>query len=266
MTKKIYSILMATALLMAGVTMSGCNDKNAPKEPAKVKTYQMCVSASLGGENGSAKAPRKALDLDGNKLEAKWDGSERVTVYNVTKSAAFEGQLAPDGSGVKTNLEGNITGVVEENDALRFELCAPNYTGQDGTLAYIAANCDYATASGTADLTTVPGKILLQEPTLNFESQQCIMKLTLSAGGSPISPTAMTINDGTSDIATLTIPAATYATNGAGIVFVAIPAVSSKTLTFTATCGGSNYTFTTPSAVTLTNGKYYVQEIAMTAL
>ena len=266
MTKKIYSILMATALLMAGVTMSGCKDKNAPKEPAKVKTYSMSVSASLGVENSSAKAPRKALDLDGNKLEAKWDGTERVSVYNVTKSAAFEGQLAPDGSGVKTNLEGNLTGVVEENDELRFELCAPNYTDQNGTLAYIAANCDYAIATGTADIATVPGAIRIHGTTLGFESQQCIMKLTLTAGGSSISPTAMTINDGTSDIASLTIPAATYTANGAGIVFVAIPRVDSKMLTFTATEGANNYTFTTPSAVSLTNGKYYVQEIAMTAL
>ena len=260
MTKK---SLIKVALLAAAVMITACSKgKNEPKAPVQVKTYQMSVSASFSSENGAAKGPRKALVLDGSTLKAKWDGSERVTVYNVTKSAAFEGQLAPDGHGEDTNLEGNLTGVVEESDELFFKLCAPNYTGQDGTLAYIAANCDYATASGTADLITVPGKIRLHEPTLAFVSQQCIMKLTLSDGSSAISPTAMTINDGTSDIATLAIPAETYTTNGAGIVFVAIPAVESKALTFTATSGGSNYTFTSP-VISLTNGKYYAQSITM---
>jgi hypothetical protein len=72
----------------------------------------------------------------------------------------------------------------------------------------------------------------------------------------------MTINDGTSDIASLAIPAATYTTNGAGIVFVAIPGVSNKELTFTATSGANNYTFTSPT-ISLTNGKNYEQSITM---
>lgn len=264
MKKKIYC--MMASLLVAGIAMTGCNNKdnNDPDQPKQVKTYQMRVSASLGGENGAANGPRKALGLEGSTLRASWDGSERVSVYNVTKDAAFEGYLAPDGfsTGTTVNIEGNLTGVVEENDELRFELCAPNYTGQEGTLAYIAANCDYATATGTADLGRDPEKIYVHGTKLDFVSQQCIMKLTLSDGSSALSPTAMTINDGTSDIATLAIPAATYTTNGAGIVFVAIPAVSSKALTFTATCGGDTYTFTSP-VISLTNGKYYAQSIVM---
>ena len=262
MTKK---SLIKVALLAAAVMITACSKgKNEPKAPVQVKTYQMSVSASFSSENGAAKGPRKALGLEGSTLRVSWDGSERVSVYNVTQDAAFEGYLAPDGFSTSTtvNIEGNLTGVVEENDELLFKLCAPNYTGQDGTLAYIAANCDYATASGTADLSIVPGKIRLHESTLAFVSQQCIMKLTLSDGSSALSPTAMTINDGTSDIATLAIPAATYTTNGAGIVFVAIPAVSSKALTFTATCGGDTYTFTSPT-ISLTNGKYYAQSIVM---
>lgn len=264
MKKKIYC--MMASLLVAGIAMTGCNNKdnNNPDQPKQVKTYQMSVSASLGGENGAANGPRKALGLEGSTLRASWDGSERVSVYNVTQNAAFEGYLAPDGFSTSTtvNIEGNLTGVVEENDVLRFELCAPNYTDQEGTLAYIAANCDYATATGTADLGRDPEKIYVHGIKLDFVSQQCIMKLTLSDGSSAISPTAMTINDGTSDIATLAIPAATYTTNGAGIVFVAIPAVESKALTFTATCGGDTYTFTSP-VISLTNGKYYAQSIVM---
>ena len=264
MKKKTYC--MMASLLVAGIAMTGCNNKdnNNPDQPKQVKTYQMSVSASLGGENGAANGPRKALDLVGNNLKAKWDGTEIVTVYNQTQSAELGGYLQPDGpvDGTTQSLSGSLTGVVEDGDILEFRLNAPEYDEQEGTLSYISSHCDYAVGTGTADLDAAPGWIRIEEANLYLTNRQCIMKLTLSDGSSALSPTAMTINDGTSDIATLAIPAATYTTNGAGIVFVAIPAVSSKALTFTATCGGDTYTFTSP-VISLTNGKYYAQSIVM---
>lgn len=253
-------------MFAAAVLMTACSkDKNEPDQPKQVKTYQVSVSASLGNDNNSqANGPRKALDLAGNKLSCKWDGTEIVTVYNRTKGEELGGYLQPQGpaDGTTQSLEGSLTGVVDDGDELEFRLNAPEYNGQEGTLSYIGSHCDYAVGTGTADLDAAPGWIRLEENNTALVSQQCIMKLALSDGSSALSPTAMTINDGTSDIATLAIPAATYTTNGAGVVFVAIPGVSSKALTFTATSGANTYTFTSPT-ISLTNGKYYVQSITM---
>ena len=97
---------------------------------------------------------------------------------------------------------------------------------------------------------------------------QAVVKFTLQDKGNSnaaISPSALTINDGTSDIVTLTsIPAETYTTNGAGVLYVALPAVSSKPITLTATVGSDTYTLTTSSAKSFANGSFYRVTAKMT--
>ena len=45
--KKIYSIFMAVALFVAGVTMTACQkDNNDPEPKAETKTYKMSINAS----------------------------------------------------------------------------------------------------------------------------------------------------------------------------------------------------------------------------
>ena len=79
-----------------------------------------------------------------------------------------------------------------------------------------------------------------------------------------LSPTALTINYGSGSVSLTDIPAATYSTNGYGVLFVAIPGFSDQTVTLTATVGNDTYTYTTSSTKTFVNGKYYEIGVKMT--
>lgn len=267
MKKNIYSVLMATALLAAGVAMTGCkNDNNNPQEPAKAQTYKMSIQASKGHSGNQTNSPKKVLGLDGTTLNATWAAGEQVTVYNETKSAALDGYLEAQEDGASTQLAGELTGTIDAGDRLTLKYLAPNYTDQQGILAYISANCDYAVAENVEVESISSGTIYTGDEAA-FVNQQAIVKFTLKDAADHttlLSPTALTFNDGTSDIASLTsIPAATYTTNGDGVLFVAVPGFSDKTVTLTATVGSDTYTFE-KAGTALTNGKYYALTVEMT--
>lgn len=264
MTKKIYSICMAVALLVAGVAMSGCKkDNNNPDQPKQVQTYKMSIQASKGTDR-QANGPRRVLSLEGTTLNATWQAGEQVTVYNETQNAELGGYLEAEESGASTQLNGTLTGSIAVGDELTLKYLSANYTGQNGTLTYISANCDYATASVT--VATVAGGEITTTADADFVNQQAIVKFTLKDAADHttlLSPTALTFNDGTADIATLTIPAATYTTNGAGVLYVAVPGFSGKNITLTATVGSDTYAFEKANT-TLTNGQYYILTVEMT--
>ena len=268
MRKSFYSVCMTCTLITAGVVMSGCNknDQNNPQEPAKVQTYKMSIQASKGDNGHQTNGAKKVLSLDGATLNATWAVGEKVTVYNETKDAALDGYLEAQSNGASTQLTGDLTGNIEAGDRLTLKYLTPNYTDQQGTLAYISANCDYAVAENVEVESILDGTIYTSDEA-SFVNQQAIVKFTLKDAADHttlLSPTALTLNDGTSDIATLTsIPAATYTTNGEGVLYLAVPGFSDKTITLTATVGSDTYEFEKAST-TLTNGRYYALMIEMT--
>ena len=261
--KKNLFTLSALCLATMSLVFSGCKkENNDPQEPAKVQTYQMSIQASKGTDS-QANGPRRVLSLDGTTLNATWKAGEQVTVYNATKGADLTGYLEAQSNGSSVQLEGTLTGTVDAGDKLTLKYLSANYTGQNGTLTYISANCDYATASVTVE--TVAGGEITTTADANFENQQAIVKFTLKDAADHttlLSPTALIFNDGTANIATLTIPAATYTTNGAGVLYVAVPGFSGKDITLTATVGSDTYTFNKTST-TLTNGQYYILPVEM---
>ena len=91
------------------------------------------------------------------------------------------------------------------------------------------------------------------------------MKFTLkdkADGTTLLSQTALTITYGSKNIS-LTIPKATYTTNGNGVLYVAIPGDSEQNITLSATCSDGTYTYN-KSSVTFQNGKYYDITVKMT--
>ncbi|MBO5552882.1 MAG: hypothetical protein J5937_01635 [Paludibacteraceae bacterium] len=243
------------------LVFSGCKkENNDPQEPAKVQTYRMSINASKGTDQ-QANGPRKVIGLDGTTLTATWTTGDKVYVY---KGGTELGYLEASDNNANTQLNGTLTGEVSVGDELTLKYLSANYTGQNGTLTYISANCDYATASVTVE--TVAGGEITTTADANFENQQAIVKFTLKDAADHttlLSPTALIFNDGTANIATLTIPAATYTTNDAGVLYVAVPGFSGKDITLTATVGSDTYTFNKTST-TLTNGQYYILTVEMT--
>ncbi len=256
------NILRLIATVSSILTVFSCN-KEIDKpidQPSEPETYTLSIKASKGEFT-------KGLELSGNALNAIWDGTEEVYVF---KNDAQIGVLTPDISTlvspekVSCTLTGPFTTVPEAGDVLTLKLTSNNYSGQDGTLDFIAGHCDYAVA--TLHVTgVINGQIESTEGKAAFENQQAIVKFTLkdkADGTTLLTPTTLTVNDGTSDIATVTIPAATYTTNGSGVLYVAIPPISGTTLTLTATVGEDTYIYSHPS-VSFVQGQYYTITVKM---
>ena len=254
--KKIYSIFMAVALFVAGVTMTGCQkDNNDPEPKAETKTYKMSIKASMGADD-QANGPRKVLGLDGNTLNATWAAGEKVTVYNETKGAALGGYLEAQEAGASTTLLGELSGEVETGDLLTLKFCSPNYAAQAGTLDYISANCDYAVAENV-EVSSVDGETIYTEQAATFANQQAIVKFTLqdAANDNAISASELVVELAG---ATYTITPAAAASE----LFVALPACSAQDIALTATVGTDNYTYG-KAGVSFANGQYYPITVKM---
>lgn len=249
---KKYLILLFLAVL------ASCT-KDLPDDllPADGR-YSMTVQASKEGT--------KALNFSGSTLNASWTKGDIVKVYIGDTEI---GELTAQSTGNSTRLTGELTQTPSGELTLKY--LSPSYSSQNGTLAYIAANCDYATATVTVK-SIAGGNVIINEPSASFVNQQAIVKFTLkNNSNTAISATALTVS--------ATNPAVldanhsysvTYSYNvtpapAASEVYVAIPGISGQTLNLTATVGTDTYVYQ-KSGTTFTNGQYYEIDVKMPKL
>lgn len=269
-------------LLLTGAFITGCsNDENTENTPKAIRTYTLSVNATKGDDVANT----RALTLEGQRLNATWAVGEHVYVRGTLGSSGefwFKGSIQPESAGKSTRLNGEITvpdgwAFTTIQDAidnhvigypLELDLLFPrqelDYSGQIGTLADIAAKYDYAMATDVQF--TVNDNHIKGVTDVTFENQQAIVKFTLqdkANGTTLLSPTTLTIEYGEESVSLTSIPADTYTTNGAGVLFVAIPGFESQDITLTATVAGNTYTYS-KSGVTFDNGKYYDITVKMT--
>lgn len=257
MKKYICNIYLLAALFL---TVTACTKEDSvldssaiEKEQPVIKTYTMTVNASKGEDV----ATTRALSLDGTTLNSTWAVNEEVTVYNVTKSADLGGTLKAQSAGANTTLSGKLTGDIASGDKLTLKFHSPSYASQDGTLEYIAANCDYATA--TVNVTAIDGDNITTDAA-HFANQQAIVKFTLKDKGN-----GGALLDGTTKLA-VTVGSNSYTITPASAtstLYVAIPGISGQSITLNAVVGTKIYTFTNPSA-TFANSQYYTVGVWMT--
>ncbi len=275
-------LVMAAALTAGMASCSGDDDivEELPATPAQ-HTYTMTIEATKGGDA----AATRALALDGKTLNATWQTTDEVAVYNHTQQAALEGHLSPQSAGASATLTGKLTGNVKEGDVvhLRWPSVDADYTGQDGTLTTIAQRYDYTT--GVAKVTSVDGTTIGAEDSspsggpVRFTNSQAIVKFTLidKATNSPINATQLTIdakvNGESRLIKSITYPNAytlgTITINRTkpddNVIYAALPFSSQANFTFalTATDGTHNYIYE-KAGVTMLNGRYYEVKVKMT--
>ena len=278
--KKLYF----TMLLMAGLALTACSSDDNSTEPLAPKTYYMTVDASKAVNEAFSRVSTRALSLDGSTLNATWATMEHVYVQGKKVSDGsyflFDGSLQPQSAGTTTQLNGvislpgsfsiSIDEAIGTPHTLNLQFPRPyvlDYTGQIGTLADIAAKYDYAKAEGVR-VDIKADKVVGVAP-VTFVNQQAIVKFTLrdkTDATKLLNPTALTIQYGDEESPSFlyltSIPAATYTTNGNGVLFVAIPGFSEKKVILTATVGGNTYTFTN-SNVSFVNGEYYELNVKM---
>ena len=244
MKKYLYNIFMLAAVAVAFVS---CEKENTPVEG----TFTLTVDATKEGTKGT-----KQLGLDGSTLNATWAAGEQVKVYN---GETLLGTLTPQTTGsAHTKLSGTLEGTIAVDDMLTLKFLSPDYGSQDGTLAYIAANCDYAVATVTVSgFSGDATKTIKTTGHANFVNQQAIVKFTLKdTSNADISATQLVVNDGATDY---TINPASAASE----IYVAIPGFRWQTVRLTATVGSVGYTYKKSDA-TFTNGQYYGITVKMT--
>ena len=249
MKKNILHFYILAVVLFAASAFTACSNNDEQANGSPVNTYTITVNATKGGDVSSAPSNR-ALSFYGSQLIASWTKDDVVAVY---KSETHLGDLTALSDGVSTTLTGTLTtSGIAVNDELTLKFLNPNYASQTGTLAYIAANCDYATA--TVTVSSINGNNITTSPA-SFINQQAIVKFSLLNGTSPLSASPLVVTvDGTSYTVT---PAS--ATNE---LYVAVPGFSSKNVALTATVGSDTYTYT-KTGVTFDNGKYYTVSVKM---
>lgn len=239
-------------MVLAGASMVSCS-----KDEAVAGKYKMSIRATKAGNNSKA----LSLDDNHNTLNAEWAIDEQVKVYKtVAEEEIYLGTLTAQNTGSSTTLNGEIEGEINVDDVLTLKFCSSNYDSQNGTLEYIASNCDYAVATVTVS-SILDGHIETEQNWVAFENKQAIVKFTLTDNnGSAIYPTKLVVKCGADKY---TITPEQGVNSNTNVMFVALPDVTGKTVNLFATRGNDIYYFRTPSTVTFDNGQYYVIDVKM---
>lgn len=249
-TTKLF-FMAALALLM---TACSNNDDELTLQPAEQPANNMItITAKLAPKSGSALT--RAVSESGGNIVVDWAQNEKLKIISGSYTATANID-AVDGSGTATISFSIEAAAVNQNCTIVYPASAATATGvksnstlltaQDGTLS---ANLDVRVgegkilSTGTLDVTTQP------------ETKFAIWKLTLDKTAKDLYITA----NGELIAGAICSSAGTEFT-------VAVPAVSSKTVTVVATDGTSDCWFYSKAGVSLAAGKYYQSTPTMTAL
>ncbi len=249
------------AWLAIGAFTTSCTNNNVISDEDKPTQQIYTLSVDADKDN----ATRSLFITDKGKLDVEWRTSEHVYVKKEATWAT--GSLKPQTNGSTTKLAGTLSDVtIAANDVLTLQFPKSgdiSYDGQDGLLSTISANYDYAQASVT--VASVDGNDIKTVGPAHFTSQQAIVKFTIKdkSNDAILTPTKLIINDGSHELTVNINLSSTYQTNGNGIVYVAIPGFTNKTITLSAIVGNEVYSYT-KSGVTFTNGHYYPITVKMT--
>lgn len=249
--KKYTSIIctMAVLLMASAVTFVSCSKD---EEPAVSGKFTLTVNASKGAQ------ATKDLRLDGTTLTASWKQGEKVYVHNNSTGEDLNGYLEAQSDGVNTVLKGSLTGDIAVGNELSLRFCSSdNYTSQQGTIEWIAENCDLATATVEVTDISTPS---VTTTNAAFANQQAIVKFSLRNTGNTdnLSATQLVVNVGGTD----------YTINPAeetNVFYVALPGFENKEVTLTATVGGAPYISNAVPGITFADGQYYTVAVGMKA-
>lgn len=179
MKKYLLSIsALATMLAMAPV-FTACSSDDDEQPSSTVSLTLNAMRDSYAGNN------TRTVTLEDEKLVTSWKiGQDQISVYKQDWTAPI-GNLSPiventGGDILKTKLDGTVS-----SDGMgvgdRMELIMPRttwaYTGQDGTIATISKNFDYAIANASILYFDQSKKIYASNAI--FKTQQAIVKYTL---------------------------------------------------------------------------------------
>ena len=277
MTKFLKVYFGLVSVLIFSVLLVSCNKERKDRQTHKMSVWatygQHAVGIGSGvGVDGGLES--KALAIDGGgALNAYWQTTDNVYVYNNTWTSLYGGSLRPQSEALATQLKGSITGGVVVGDHLKllYPRSTWSYTGQKGTIEGLAADYDYATAE--VEVTAVGSSISATSAT--FTNEQAVVKFTLlKDDDTPLSVTSLKISDLQGKlIQSISAGERTFGDvevdiEGAGssVVYASLKGVDNSYLKLTATgSDGKLYTYCKDGA-TFEKGKYYAVTVKMQCL
>lgn len=201
-------LVMAAALSFGFASCSSDNDAVAEQQSVKpTGKYTMTVQVTKG--DADTRALKLGEDDQGKPIvDAYWTQGEKVEVYQNQNGETLLGTLTAAASeGITTTLTGTLEVAPLAGEALYFYLHARDrsgrYTSQNGTLASIAENQDFAEGVVQPyDENSAPNGFTIHGtqvnvPSLTLESKQAIVKFTLldAATDEALYVTSLTVTD-----------------------------------------------------------------------
>lgn len=248
--KKVFGIIALLLILVA------CNTMEIDSQLVE-KDGKITITAQLAPKT----ADTKAVADGGDHITVSWAENEHIAIlYEVssTKYAADARITEVDASGNATIEFAVEAGTADNTDCqIIYPLTAAknDHTGLKDNIALLAAQD--GTLSANLDVRVGAGKILVSTPGLDVTTQPAaqfaIWELTTSGNAKNLC--ILADNE--------VIASATLATEGT-VFYVAVPAVSSKTVTAVANNTANDCYYNSKAGVSLTAGMYY--QSSMSAL
>lgn len=241
--KKTAILIFAAAGMLAAAS---CNKALTPAEMPENTVWTTVVEAAKGPDT-------KALAYEGAALVASWATTDNVYVLAGSES---KGVMHPQSAAETAVLSGTLTGTFTVGDELklRYPVLEPKYDTQEGTLEFLAENCDVGEATVTVTSVDTENKILTLS-SAKFEPQQSIVQFEAH----PIVKTLVISTPGLDY--NITVTPTDLSTN---LIYVAIPEHGSdKQLISFFGKGVDDKTRIGVSAAKSVNGKFYRAPLQM---
>jgi len=249
--------VVATAAILA---LAACSNDLVREEYLPDKGYLLSIDAY----KGCAVADTRALIQEAGEtgsIKAVWGESDRVTVLSSEGSQL--GTMAPVSIGsASTKLKATLHTPVKKGDQLTlvFPRVQRDYTGQKGTLADIAANYDYATASVTVNYAD---DSFVSATDAHFTNQQAIVMFKLTNGTNPLRVSSLTIAaDGLIQKDKTAGPVTINPESESDVIYAALSGLNGN-VTLTAIAGNKTFSATSPHTHDFKNSKYYYFTVDM---
>ncbi len=258
-----FKTLKYFSMAVLALAVAACDNDDIDLSPDQQPSSGIPFTATIA--TGSS-AMTRALSESGSAINASWAVDEQValiytisgTAYNTTATVS-----SVDGNGKATITATLQDGVTDDTDVtLIYPASAADGTtgnvksdlllNQDGTLGGIASK--YDVRKGTGKIAVSGSSSSLKED-VTLTNQYAIWKMTLNNSAKNLYITA----DG------VLIAGATLATAGTAF-YVAVPAVSSQTISVVANDESNNCYYFSKGGVILETGMYYQSSVTTTAL
>lgn len=253
-------MMAAVALTMAACSKDddGLTPQPAEQQPTEQTTGRgIPFTATISiGEGGTTRALE--LGEGGTTLTATWEEGEKVALIH---NGVSDEMTVASVSGGKATITGDITGSPTDGDDVTIiypATAAKGATGevkgnllktQEGTLAAVSEKYDVRKGSGTLKV----GATATLKDDVEMANQYAVWKLTLPANARNLC--ILADNEA--------IAGATLIGEQGSVFTVAVPAISSKTITVVASDDDNNCYYYKKDGINLAAGKYYRSAPAM---